>query len=83
MNSKTNPHNHCDCPTCQTEDCPAGGEPDTYAVAQAMIMHGGGFTQALGEAILLADSHNLRRIKAAFPDYWDIYSIHLRRGDTP
>ena len=43
------------------------------AVIQAMRYHGGGFARALAEAAARADSTNLSRIKAAFPDFWERY----------
>lgn len=42
-------------------------------VAEAMRRHGGGFVQALGEALSRADSNNTRRIRKAFPEYWMEY----------
>jgi len=43
-------------------------------VIQAMKKFGGGFVAALGEAAQRADLDNLRRIKLAFPDYWERYT---------
>jgi len=45
-----------------------------YDIAQNMIRYGGSFVRALGEAVLHADPDNLRRLREAFPEYWDTYS---------
>lgn len=47
----------------------------TLDVANAMIKHGGSFVEALGRALLLADSDNAQRIKKAFPSYWGVHAI--------
>lgn len=39
-------------------------------VGLAMKQYGGGFVQALGEAVLRADNEYVRRIKQAFPALW-------------
>jgi len=44
----------------------------------AMRHYGGGFVKALAEAASRADSDNLRRIKEAFPEYWEKYSALTR-----
>jgi hypothetical protein len=43
-------------------------------VIKAMRQWGGGFVSALAEAATRADSDNLRRIKEAWPEYWQKYS---------
>lgn len=43
------------------------------ATAIAMQRHGGGFVEALGVALALADPDNKMRIRAAFPEYWKQY----------
>ena len=48
-------------------------EKEKFAVAEAMIRHGGSFVKALGQALLLADSDNAQRIKTAFKEYWEKY----------
>jgi len=48
-------------------------------VANSMRMRGGGFVQALGAALSRADSDNTRRIKEAFPEYWEKY-LNLAQG---
>lgn len=50
-------------------------------VSNSMRKYGGGFVQALGAALLVADSDNTQRIKSAFPEYWDKYS-RLSEGST-
>lgn len=42
-------------------------------VLWAMEKYGGGFEMALARAARRADSDNLRRIKAAWPEYWSTY----------
>lgn len=42
-------------------------------VIEAMHNMGGGFARALSRAAMLADSENLTRIKATWPDYWERY----------
>lgn len=43
-------------------------------VVETMKRYGGSFVQALAEAWSRADSENVRRLKAAFPEYWKRYS---------
>ena len=45
-----------------------------YDIVQNMIKYGGSFVRALGEAALHADPDNLRRLREAFPEYWEKYS---------
>ena len=49
-------------------------------VLEAMRKYGGGFMKALSEAGSRADSVNLAKIKAAFPEYWAEYT-HLAELD--
>jgi hypothetical protein len=44
-----------------------------WEVIQTMKEFGGSFVRALAEAFLCADSNNVARLKAAFPDYWAQY----------
>lgn len=53
---------------------PADRDSD-LEVLHAMRINGGGFLSALAEAGFLADSDNLRRIKAAWPEYWHGYRV--------
>jgi len=43
-----------------------------------MVKYGGGFVKSLAEAAMRADSDNLRRIKEAWPEYWEKYSALTR-----
>ena len=46
---------------------------ESKAVAEMMIRYGGSFVSNLGEALLHADLHNTRKIKATWPEYWQEY----------
>jgi hypothetical protein len=48
--------------------------PSDYEILTAMTTYGGGFVNALAHAARKADLDNLRRIKAAFPEYWQQYA---------
>lgn len=52
---------------------------ETYYVAKGMTQEGGSFVKVLGEALFHADGANARRIKQAFPEYWEQY---LERGQA-
>lgn len=43
---------------------------EAYKVRTNMERYGGSFTKALAQAILHADSDNLRKIKKTWPDLW-------------
>ena len=45
-----------------------------WEIVQAMERYGGSFIQALAVLSHRADEDNLRRIKAAWPEYWQQYS---------
>ncbi len=47
---------------------------EDWWTAEAMIRRGGSFVRALGEAARHADFDNLRRLRAAFPSYWERYA---------
>ncbi len=49
--------------------------PEQYRVevAHAMIVYGGSFVKALGNALLVADPDNTLIIIKSFPTYWDRY----------
>ena len=49
-------------------------EDRTTAVAAAMMRYGGSFVEALGKALMVADSVNTRKIKEAFPREWNEYA---------
>jgi len=40
-------------------------------VAENMREYGGGFVKELGKAIMRADEHNTKKVKDAFPEYWE------------
>jgi len=40
---------------------------------EAMMEYGGSFVRKLGAAALVADTENLAKIKATWPDYWAQY----------
>ena len=51
----------------------------------AMLKSGGGFVKALSECFRRADDSNFRRLRAAFPDYWNQYearAIQLRDAES-
>lgn len=48
-------------------------EQDDYDVTEAMIVYGGGFVSGLGHLFRQADPVNQRKLKAAFPEYWNTY----------
>ena len=60
---------------------------DVLRIANAMINHGGSFVKKLGEALIYSDPINQRKIKDAFPEYWEEYkkwAIHdkeIKRKD--
>ena len=43
-------------------------------VINTMIEYGGSFVRKLGAAAIVADSENLAKIKATWPDYWSQYA---------
>lgn len=45
-----------------------------YKVTEAMETYGGSFVVALSRAARAADSINLEKLKAAFPEYWQQYA---------
>jgi len=53
----------------------ATGDPADVDVTEAMIRLGGSFVEALGHLFRLADSDNTRRLKVAFPEYWQKYAV--------
>jgi hypothetical protein len=48
-------------------------EQEAYKVTVAMQKFGGSFVKKLAEALLCADIHNIKKIKAAWPEYWQEY----------
>lgn len=55
-------------------------------VIHAMICYGGQFDHLLGRAAQMADSKNLRKIKASWPELWAHYTelaeLHERAAET-
>lgn len=49
------------------------GDQADIKTFERMRRHGGNFVQLLGHAGLIADSSNLIRLKAAFPEYFEKY----------
>lgn len=47
---------------------------DKYWLRKAMTAYGGSFVKALAEAIAHADADNYRKLKSAFPEYWERYA---------
>lgn len=43
-------------------------------VIRTMMEYGGSFVRKLGAAAIAADSENIAKIKATWPDYWAQYS---------
>lgn len=58
----------------------AAAPSDDFATMSAMIRYGGGFVEALGAAAQRADLENLRRLKAAFPEYWRQYAALAKKA---
>ena len=52
---------------------------ELVAIANAMVTFGGSFLQNIGRALLVADTDNVRRIRTAFPEYWDHYRYVSRQ----
>ncbi len=48
----------------------ADNQVEDVQVLHAMKRHGGSFVKALADAGFHADSVNLQKLKAAWPDYW-------------
>lgn len=44
-------------------------------VVEAMQKYGDSFVKALAMAFYMADHNNLIRLKKAFPEYWNEYSL--------
>lgn len=44
-------------------------------IIKAMTKYGGSFVQALADCFLRADTHNFKKLKDAFPEYWEQYKI--------
>lgn len=46
---------------------------EAQKVGQAMRLYGGSFVEHLGAALFHADLGNTKKIKDAFPEYWNDY----------
>lgn len=55
-------------------------ERDKLLVANAMMIHGGGFMRLLGEALLHADAVNTVKIKMTWSNDWNKY-LQIGRED--
>lgn len=52
-----------------------------YDVTQAMLTYGGSFIEKLARAFRAADARNQARIKDAFADYWQEYTLVVFSAD--
>jgi hypothetical protein len=50
-------------------------QEENIKVTKAMLKYGGSFVKALGEALSHADPINTKKIKKAFPEYWEEYRL--------
>lgn len=65
-----------------TGDAPAAPAPvEPYRVAEKMEMEGGSFVAKLGQAWMVADNENRRRIETTWPEYWAEYAERVRAFD--
>lgn len=58
--------------------------PTDYDVIQCMYRYGGGFVRTLAQLFEKGDPENQRRIKAAWPEYWQQYAEmvpHMKAHD--
>ncbi len=56
------------------ETLPTDGQVDDYDIVNAMRRYGGSFVSGLGKLWFSADADNKRRLKTAFPEYWEKYA---------
>lgn len=63
-------HDHPPHPTSE----PQVKTPDKLELAYAMQRRGTAFARALANLIILADEHEIERIKAAWPLLWERYA---------
>jgi hypothetical protein len=47
---------------------------EEFRVVENMHRYGGSFVKSLSEAFSHADQINFKKLKDAFPDYWEEYS---------
>ena len=55
---------------------------EAHKVRTNMERYGGSFTKALAQAILHADSNNLRKIKATWADLWQHFLFDYNHNDS-
>lgn len=60
------------------EQC-EGEHDEMLDVSEAMEKYGGSFVKALGVCLRKADMINLRKLKAAFPEYYEEYKKTAER----
>ena len=48
-------------------------DSENYDIIEAMRKWGGGFVQRLAQCLYVADAENTRRLRLAFPEYWEQY----------
>jgi hypothetical protein len=56
---------------------------EDFEIADAMEKYGGTFVKALGQLWHLADPENARKLKGAFPEYWEKYADIARTRQRP
>ena len=55
--------------------------PTDHDAIKAMQLYGGSFAKALSFAALKADSENLKKIKATWPEMFQAYEMMARRAN--
>jgi len=55
-------------------------EEERIIVSENMYKYGGSFVKKLGDLLVSADGNNLRRIKLAWPEYWEEYLNNYKKG---
>ena len=55
--------------------------PTDHDTIKAMQLYGGSFARALSFAALKADSENLKKIKATWPEMFQTYEMMARRAN--
>jgi pyruvate/2-oxoacid:ferredoxin oxidoreductase beta subunit len=48
---------------------------EEFKVVENMERYGGSFVQALAQCFYRADNNNFIRLRLAFPEYWEEYSV--------
>ena len=52
-----------------------------HKVIKAMLRYGGSFVQCLAECAFRADANNLAKIKATWPEIWEMYTGFAKRDE--